>query len=203
MQPDDRLATCGHKAVTGVLCPSCADTVRRHLTETIDLVVHLHTYGVTYDRGEKVAIASMTSHCPADTNLISLLDRRSGITHALATWADDIRDHLNLAPATYPEPVGVLIDLHLGWLPWVTQHHPAADEYAADIRHHHRQLHEACHGAPRRITLGRCPTIFDDDTACDTDLVVDPASAFIRCGNCRVVWPHEQWRRLGLILQSS
>lgn len=81
-------------------------------------------------------------------------------------------------------------------LDWACDHHPAIDEFAADLRLLTIELRPYTH-AETGERVGSCPQRFGDDV-CDTPLYVDPYVDEIQCRRCKMTWKRRagEWMHL-------
>lgn len=177
---------------TGRLCTPCQTNLKHHLTTAPTLMLTLAQQGIDYEHIDKHATGYIT-FTPADVNIISMLDSRSGLTRVLTDWATLIRQELNLTPQTHQLRLQQLTNQHTAWLPWITTTFDMAADYAAEIRGEWRKLDNAVNGKPKTIIVGRCPV-----NDCGATLKANPDTDTITCPTCATEWTADKnWKLLG------
>jgi len=134
------------------------------------------------------------------------LDAIDDITAAwdtLTDQADDIHDyfHLTTRPRAYWPDVCNYLALH--W-PNTRDQHPAARDYAEEIRTHYRQI-QLRMGNDIRAWLPlpgkwRCPLDLEDGEPCGEILKEHQVERYVRCFRCGTTWHHDEYERLGMLL---
>lgn len=106
-------------------------------------------------------------------------------------WAGRLGHHL-------PNPnVTTMVGWLLNRLDDAIDHHPAIDEFAADIHRLLRTLRGVARSAQYRgDKVGRCPMLLRDDTYCATQLYADPYLDRITCSRCGTSWDRVKWLAL-------
>jgi hypothetical protein len=203
-----------HHPNTMPVCDGCRARVHRDLTGLpaayAALPAMLRAGRVNDGRG-----AAFGSRLPVNLGALDLLGPGSATLTAigwaelqighlppltlLETWAAnwiDVRDMGEHQPnATVAELAGWL----LVRLEWAMDHHPAVDEFAADIAAVTRSVWVVSqYGRPKGESAGRCPTATRDGPRCNTRLTVDPYVDQISCGKCGSTWDRRkgEWLKL-------
>jgi hypothetical protein len=198
MNPTQPCELCNHDHThTTRLCATCQHNLHHHLTTAPTLMLTLAQQGIDYEHIDKHATGYIT-FTPADVNIISMLDSRSGITRVLTDWATLIREELNLTKETKTLKLQQLTNLHTKWLPWTTTSFDMVADYTAEIRGEWRKLDNAVNGKPKNITIGRCPTTLEDTKPCGATLSANPDTDTITCPTCQTQWTADKnWKLLG------
>jgi hypothetical protein len=128
-----------------------------------------------------------------------------GLVADLLTWEKDWRETRGFsAGAAFRGSQRQALESVVGFLrnhlPWACEHHPAVDEFAAEIRDVVRKCHTVLGDQPRRYRLDLpCPS-------CDLlTLVRRDGDAYIECESveCGRLWTEHEYQRLCKILVSE
>ena len=204
-----------------VVCPRCQDRTDDDLAEIGALYCLLDVHRWTFEllgpadtnaRGKRI-----DPPAPGDLHIIDVLDARGGPWAVLASWVQLIREERLERPQTRrdtdpdpganPDTFVALVAFLRAWWPRLCDDHPAADDFAREMRDTRRLLDEAVRGPrSRRVHLGRCPVVLPaTDTTpareCGAVLHHDPTQPVIRCHACGTAWSDEEWPRLAAMLQ--
>lgn len=125
-------------------------------------------------------------------------------TEVLWSW---VRDWLTYRTAGETGPTPDLPNI-ITWLrhrlDWAAQHHPAVDDFAAEVHHMTTTLR-------RTLNVARYVQRFKEPCPrCDTvalyrelDPTKDPTKAWVKCGACGNLWYESEFARLGVILDDE
>lgn len=116
-----------------------------------------------------------------------------GVADILDSWA---RDWSERRGEDMPSPeVPAIVSWMSTRLTWALDHHPAVDEFAAELL-------TMVYGLRTLLNVSRKPIYLDDacPSCAHTALRRDPGGGDVECGHCRRVWPHEEFERLAVVL---
>ncbi len=118
---------------------------------------------------------------------------------ALETWERDWRSYLGWQVTgrwtSLETALTAIVRFLDAQLDWACDHHPAIDEFAAELRGVVGSMRAARGDRPESIYVGRCPV-----GACGARLYADSWHDVIRCSACRTEWPQSQWVLLGRVM---
>lgn len=218
--PPPTCLVCHRTASRWQVCPACQDRTDDDLAEISDLYALLDTHRHVFEllgpadtnaRGKRI-----DPPAPGDLDVMALLDPRTGPYATLASWVLLVREERLQRPQTRPAPdpdpgtnpvtFVALVAFLRAWWPRLAEDHPAADDFAREMRHERHRLDDAVRGQrTRAVDLGRCPVVLPaTDTqparGCGAPLRHDPTQPVIRCRECGSSWPDDQWPRLAGML---
>lgn len=203
-----------------VVCPRCQDRTDDDLAEIGALYclldVHRHTFELLGPADTNARGRRIDPPAPGDLDVMAVLDARGGPWGVLASWALLIREERLERPQTgrgaevdadtTPVTFVALVAFLRAWWPRLCDDHPAADDFAREMRDVRRVLDEAVRGPrERRVRLGDCPVVLPaTDTApareCRAPLWHDPTLPVIVCHRCGARWSDDEWHRLAGML---
>lgn len=199
----------------GQACETCRDTMRSGLLELAEQYTLLDAQP-SQSGGPKVS-GTREAPLPGRLDVLNLVGPgaanvrdRHGDQHGelpplvwMQQWARDWRD--NGAPGDQLPPPA-LADTE-EWLrhrlDWACDEHPAVDEFARELGQQVATLRAVNGERSDRITIGPCPTQFDDRTTCGAPLKASPWLTAITCRRCGVRYDREHWLWLGQVLRDT
>lgn len=124
---------------------------------------------------------------------------------ALWEWQHDWTDHWASDKLTPPAPYWPDLTGWLAlWWPRARDEHPAADDFASEVRTHYRQVqtHIGHELAPWLPLPGKwaCPITLEDGTTCGHTLKEHQRDRYVRCFRCGTQWSRDEYERLGVLL---
>lgn len=192
-------------------CPLCLkpsrDTVhascRQHVYEDLgqlpDLYRQLADALQPGRRGDTGRSGTRTAPLPCNLEALDLRSR-GGIQGVLTSWEDDVRDTLTWEDRPFRGSIEQDVDGSAGFLQtqlaWICDSHPAAKEFADEIRQIAGQARRLITGdrPARRIPVA-CP--------CGTVLRVTLDTPGVRCGGCETQYGHAEVLRLPLAQRAA
>ncbi|MDP5310401.1 hypothetical protein [Streptomyces poriferorum] len=186
-------------------CRPCEDQTVKRLGELPALFRRLNTTGALMRgaaRGGGATSGSKTPPIPPRLEVLALLGP-GGIATRLRDVEDAWRKALGWTVAPWRGSPAQAVPEHIRFLannlPWACDAYESVGQDVEELR----RLHAECTAAdlnerrPGRVSIGRCPSRFDDGTLCAADLFATAASHRVRCGNCGSRWETlGEWKRL-------
>lgn len=150
-------------------------------------------------------VSGNTRTAPLPVRIEPLTLRASGgIVAAVATWEADWRETRGFAPAQRgngERDLAAIVMWLRAYLPWAIEHHPAVQEFAAEMAHLVHECRQAGGLLPSMTRIGVCPALVGE-AACGAQLYADPMAEAIRC-RCGARWARGQWMMLGRAMREE
>ncbi|MEV7212099.1 hypothetical protein AB0O31_03245 [Kitasatospora cineracea] len=209
MPPARRCHTCHTRLpdadAARYLCRSCETTTRDHLEQLprlyVELADHLEPSRTAgeYVRGSVRVEAPLPAHPEVLT-----LRAAGGIATVLTTWEAEWRGIRHdrprwLRPVPTETRVTLAANYLAAYLTWAAHQHPAAGEFAVDVRQLWRSATAVAEPAERPSAapepVGRCPRVIDG-RPCRGHLALPPGADMIWCDRCHSAWGKPHWLQL-------
>lgn len=107
-------------------------------------------------------------------------------------------------PVRRPGQLDNTVLVLLNNLPWAVEHREDFRQFKQDVWRFVEDARSAIDPTierPPQIMVGRCPTSVGDGLVCGKQLMADPFSTSIKCGNCGTSWQRDKWAELGQTMQ--
>lgn len=179
------------------LCHICEDRVTEFLDEIPGLFKALESL-VHVKRPRNARRAPVEASTPCNIDALSLT-ATGGIPDILTSWVEDWYALLDWDPpawdSTLTDRVTSAVHRLRVNLPWAAEEHPAADDFAREIAHLHRQARRVIDGDTPHIPLGTC--------SCGGRITANPTTLAARCPDCREEWRGAQLADLAENLKNT
>lgn len=185
-------------------CRPCEDRANKHLTELPGLFAQLNTTAALMRGARKIGGGAGGSRVPPIPPRLEVLALTGpgGIATRLAAIEDSWRQALGWTVAPWRGSARQAVPEHIKFLinnlPWAADKYESVGQDIEDLRRLHAEATAvaADERKPGRVSIGRCPTMYDDGP-CATDLTASAGSHRIRCGMCGARWETlGEWRVL-------
>lgn len=185
-------------------CRPCEDRAGKHLAELPVLFGRLNTTATLMRGARKVGGGGGGSKVPPIPPRLEVLALTGpgGVAARLAAVEDSWRQALGWTVAPWRGSARQAVPEHIKFLvnnlPWACDAYDSVGQDIEDLR----RLHAECAAVvaderkPGRVSIGRCPTMYDDGP-CGAELTASAGSHRIRCGSCGSRWETlGEWRVL-------
>lgn len=177
----------------------CAKRLDRNLSELPALYALMGAVLVpgAVAGGGRVSGNTRTAPLPVRIEPLSLR-AAGGIVAAVATWEADWRELRGFEPAqrgSGERDLAAIVLFLRAHLPWAVEHHPAVDEFGAEVAKVVHECRQAGGLLPSMTRIGACPALVGEEQ-CGAALYADPMAEAIRC-RCGARWARPQWMMLG------
>ena len=191
-----------------VTCDRCAELIRECLQEIPGLysaVVRPEALLPVVAPGARRG-PGFGSRSPANDETIVLTDPRTTWTEqtpvhnplvVVESWARMVREDVGEAPPDGLATVTGEVALLVRRLDFITRQ-PWVDDFWKELKEVRRSLREF-NGEHKPLPVGKCPTLLQDGSTCETPLWAPLDGDVIRCRNpkCKREWSRREWLHLG------
>lgn len=192
------------------------DLCKYEVESMLDEIAHLHAEHVDDPDSvlrapglERTGSPTYKSTSPTSLTRIDLTDPRPGYDGMprdalgiLVFWADSVREFHNLlmpaprcstAARMIRGTVRSQVQFLLGYWWWIRAH-PAAADFARQLRRIRDELLDLAHDRAGLVRIGRC--VGDDGIVCNQLLLVRVGDRAVTCPSCGTRWPSLRWPEL-------
>jgi len=196
-----------HEQLARFACRFCEEAIDTQLAELPELYGRLEGALVPGSQvGPRVG-GSRTAPLPVALLPLSLR-AKGGIVTVLQAWQVDWHDRLGWGHPRWrgdlEEQLGHVVKALRNNLPWACELHPAAAEFATEVRELHSAATRALESHPAANVRVPCTqTVWDEDAGnerrCDAAIRIDMWADHLDCRACGRRYERDEWHLLRLI----
>jgi len=159
--------------------------------------------------GERVSGSGESSPIPVKLETLHL--RTGGISQPLMEHETKMRSIRQETRITFRgeelNKITMTVEYILKRSEWARTDYPDADKLATTVITTAHKIQFVLGHKSDEITIGRCPTIGQDEKPCGATLRINPQQLDrtfeIKCRACDTIWDSKKWRLLGKMLETN